>query len=187
MKTSHSIDVLVIFLGLSITVAIAPISAQSNAPIPTAPESKPAPQQPQQPVAQQRSYFGIGAAFGLSGSSTALSTGGLAVFGKQVLSDNLSIHSTGVYFGSGIAFDSVSLALDFPQRDDSGNIVFSSFLGGGAMLRTENDSTVLSPLVVAGVNLPLSQDITGLIHLNMGFPTDRQAEIGAIIGAGYNF
>jgi hypothetical protein len=187
MKMSQAIDVLGLFLGFGITTLSAPICAQPNLPAPPAPEIQPSPPQTTMPPAQLRSYIGIGAAIGLSGSSTALSGGGLVVFGKQVLSNNLSIQATGIYFGNRVAFDSIALAVDFPMQDEAGNTVLSPFLAGGAMLRTENGSTYFDPLVATGVDLPLSQELTGLFHINVGFPSERQADIGALVGVGYNF
>jgi hypothetical protein len=107
---------------------------------------------------------------------------------KKVLSDNLSIRNSSVIFGSRIPSSNVSLTVDFPIRnEDSGDILVSPFLGGGAAIRNEDGTIYVSPHATAGIDLPLPMGVTGLVHLNMGFPANRQADIGLLIGVGFNF
>jgi hypothetical protein len=44
-----------------------------------------------------------------------------------------------------------------------------------------------APAVSGGVDIPLSNNFTGTVRLNAGFPSNRNADIGMIIGAGYSF
>jgi hypothetical protein len=174
--------------SLSIALASAGILA---APARAQGETPPAPEDPPLPTtlpnAPSRSYLGIGGALGLSGSSTALSSGGVAIMNRQVLSDNLSIRNSNIIFGSRSPAATLSLTYDLPLRDESsGDIVFSPFIGGGAMLREDN-GTFIDPHLTAGVDLPLPIGVTGLLHLNVGFPRDKAAEIGVSFGVGLNF
>ena len=166
----------------------APVAAQSNDPTPPAP-AQPAAPDPPSPYESTRpsNYIGIGPSFGFGGASTALSTGGLAIFSKRVLTDTLSIHTTAAIFGVSVPSVATDLTLDLPVRDEeSGEIVFSPFVGAGIMVWNENSETRISPHLTVGVDLPLL-DFTPTIRLDVGFPADRQADIGLIIGVGFSF
>lgn len=188
MNNSRQIDTFLLAIVLSLTVAIAPGFAQSNDPPPPTPAEE-APLPTTIPPAQQRSYIGIGPAFGLSGSSTSLSSGGLGIFSKKVLSDTFSIRNSNVFFGSRIPSSTLALTVDFPIRnEDSGDIAFSPFLGGGAAIRNEDGTIYVSPHATAGVDLPLPiGGITGVFRVDMTFPSDREADIGMLFGVGLSF
>jgi hypothetical protein len=162
----------------------APIFAQSPPP----PAAEPTPLPTTIPPASQRSYIGIGPAIGLSGSSTALSSGGLALFNRGLISDNLSIRNTAVIFGSRISSSTVAITLDFPIRNpESGDITLSPFIGGGLSIRGEDSGTYISPHATAGIEVPLPIGVTGLLHLDTVFPSNRAADVGLLIGVGFNF
>jgi hypothetical protein len=185
MKKSH---LSLLSLAIVMMVDIAPVSAQSTPPAPPVPQEEPAPLPTTIPDAPQRGYIGIGAALGFAGSSTQLSTGGVAIFNKHVLSDNLSVRGHQVLFGSRIPSSTLAITLDFPQRNpESGDIVFSPFIGGGIQVRNEDGSIYIAPHAKAGVDLPLPMGVTGLLHLNMAFPANRETEVGASLGVGYSF
>jgi hypothetical protein len=181
MNNYDRIETLAISLVLGMTLFPAPTSAQ---PAPPPPEDPPLPMTiPQVP---QKSYLGIGPALGMSGSSTALSSGGVAIFNKGAIGENLSLRNTNIIFGSRIPTAMMAVALDFPFRDEgSGEIMFSPFIGGGLAIRN-NNGTLIDPHVTAGVDLPLPIGATGLLHLDVIFPRDSQAEIGLSFGVGFN-
>lgn len=137
-------------------------------------------------VTQNNGYIGIGSAIGLRGNTTSLGTGGVAILTKVRFSDNLSLHDATVLFGGGAATSMVILTADFPIRNDAGQTIVSPFIGGGAMLRYA-DGLYISPAISGGIDLPLSKDFTGTVRLNAGFPNNRNADLGILIGAGYNF
>jgi hypothetical protein len=139
-----------------------------------------------QKVTQNNGYIGIGSAIGLGGNTTALGTGGVAILTKVRFSDRLSLHDATVLFGSGGATSMIIVSADFPIRNDAGQTVISPFIGGGAMLRFAGGLSI-SPAVSGGIDLPLSKDFTGTLRLNAGFPNNRAADVGLLIGAGYNF
>jgi hypothetical protein len=193
MRISHWIDGFFLSLAVGMTTFLSPVCAQSNIP-PVSPSPEEAQEEESAPLPTtitpmpSRSYIGIGPALGLSGSSTSLSSGGLGVVMRQVLSDNLSIRNSSVIFGSRIPSSNIALTLDLPIRsEESGDILVSPFLGGGAGIRNEDATIYISPHATAGVDVPLPMGVTGLIHLNMGFPANRQADIGLLIGVGVNF
>jgi hypothetical protein len=181
INRSHQIGQMVLLVLTAMCMTIAPAAAQPPEPTP--------PPEPAPPSVESRpkGYIGVGAAFGLGGSSTALATGGLTIFSKKPLSDNLSIHNTNVVFGSSIPSSAIDLTLDLPIRDsDTGKILYSPFIGAGAMLRNENGSIYVSPHLTAGVDLPML-DFTPTIRVSVGFPNDRPADIGLILGVGTSF
>jgi hypothetical protein len=79
----------------------------------------------------------------------------------------------------------IILTADFPIRNQKGETVISPFIGGGAMLRY-NEGLFISPAISGGIDIPLSRNFTGTVRINAGFPSDRNADIGILIGAGYN-
>ena len=131
------------------------------------------------------SYIGVGGAIGLGGNTTSLGTGGVAILTKVGFTENLSLHDVTVLFGGGAATSMIILTADFPIRNGSGQTVISPFVGGGAMLRYA-EGLYISPAVSGGVDVPLSNNLTGTLRINAGFPSNRNADIGVLIGAGYN-
>jgi hypothetical protein len=130
-------------------------------------------------------YFGIGAGIGLSGNTTALGTGGVAILTKVRFSDSLSLHDATVLFGSTAPTSMIIVSADFPIRNDAGQTIVSPFIGAGAMLRYDRGLRI-GPAVSGGVDLPLSSNFTGTLRLNAGFPSERQADVGILAGVGYN-
>jgi hypothetical protein len=134
---------------------------------------------------QNTSYIGVGGSIGLSGNTSALGTGGFAILTKVGFSEHLSLHDATVLFGNGAATSMIILTAELPIRDRTGQTIISPFLGGGAAIRYQN-GLIFSPAISGGVDLPLSQNFTGTMRLNVAFPSDRHADVGVLIGAGYN-
>jgi hypothetical protein len=137
-------------------------------------------------VGAPNSYLGIGGALGLGGNTTALGAGGLAILSKVKSTNNLSLHDATVIFGNGAATTMIILTADFPIHGNSGETIISPFIGGGTMLRYDR-GLYLSPAISGGIDIPLSKDFTGTLRLNAGFPSNRNADIGILVGAGYSF
>ncbi|WP_295616640.1 hypothetical protein [Chamaesiphon sp. GL140_3_metabinner_50] len=132
------------------------------------------------------SYVGIGGAIGLGGNTTSLGSGGVAILSKARFTDNLSLHDATVLFGKSAATSMIILTADFPIRNNAGQTIASPFIGGGAMLRYDR-GLYISPAVSGGIDLPLSKDFIGTVRINAGFPSNRSADVGFLVGAGYNF
>jgi hypothetical protein len=132
------------------------------------------------------SYIGIGGAIGVNGNTTSLGSGGLTVVSKLRFTDNLSLHDATVLFGREAATSMIILSADFPIRNSEGRTIAAPFIGGGAQLRYA-DGLFVSPAVSGGVDIPMSSNFTGTVRLNAGFPNNRSADVGLIIGAGYSF
>ena len=136
-------------------------------------------------VTQNRGYIGIGSAIGLGGNTTSLGTGGVAILTKVRFTDNLSLHDATVLFGGGAATSMIIVSADFPIRNAAGQTMFSPFIGGGAMLRYAGGLSI-SPAISGGIDLPISSDFTGTLRINAGFPNSRNADVGLLVGVGYN-
>jgi hypothetical protein len=132
------------------------------------------------------SYIGIGGAIGVNGNTTSLGTGGLTVVSKLRFTDNISLHDATVLFGREAATSMIILSADFPIRNSEGKTIMAPFIGGGAQLRYA-EGLFVSPAVSGGVDIPMSNNFTGTVRLNAGFPSNRNADIGVIIGAGFSF
>jgi hypothetical protein len=137
------------------------------------------------PKTTTTSYLGLGGAIGLNGNNSSLGSGGLTILSKVGFTDNFSLHDATVLFGSGAATSMIILTAEFPIRNSTGETVISPFIGGGAMLRY-NQGLLVSPALSGGLDIPLSRNFTGTLRLNAGFPSDRPADLGILIGAGYN-
>jgi hypothetical protein len=186
-----SMPVLLCTIALTLIggILVPAVNAQPNPP---APETTSDPAQPTPPppeampeLPKNRGYLGIGGAVGLGGSSTALSTGGLTILSKMPISDSISLHNTAVIFGSSVPSVSVALTYKLPIGNEFQQMMFSPFLGAGVMTHNENGLWA-SPLVTGGVDLGLSENMTGTIRMNVGFVNGREADVGLIFGIGFN-
>jgi hypothetical protein len=144
----------------------------------SAPESK--------NVGAPNSYVGIGSAIGLSGNTTALGSGGVVILSKLKFSDNLSLHDATIILGNSAATTMIIVSADFPILNNSGQTIISPFIGGGAMLRYDRGLSI-NPAISGGIDLPLFSNITGTLRINAGFPSNRNADVGILVGAGYSF
>lgn len=134
-----------------------------------------------------RSYIGIGGTIGLNGNTSSLGTGGFSILSKTVLNDFLAIHGNSIVFGSGTASLNDALTLNFPIRDsNTQEIIASPFIGGGIQLRRD-ESLFISPLVVGGVDIPLSKSLTGTVRVQAAFPNTGKTDVGVTAGIGYSF
>lgn len=132
------------------------------------------------------SYIGLGGDIGLSGHKSALGSGGLAIFGKTRLTDNFSLHTTTVVFGSRTATSMYALTFGIPIRNKlSGQVVVFPFIGGGVLTRNINGLR-FSGLISSGVDVRLARRFTATARLNVGFPGGN-TDVGLLIGIGYNF
>ena len=157
------------------------VGALCTIAVPATAQSAPTPN-----VTQNNGYIGIGSAIGLGGNTTALGTGGVTILTKVRFSDNVSLHDATVLFGGGAATSMIIVSADFPIRNAAGQTMFSPFIGGGAMLRYA-EGLYISPAISGGIDLPISRDFTGTVRINAGFPNNRRADVGLLVGAGYNF
>lgn len=166
---------------LTLTLAILSSAVAVNASPITDPSVPPSPEIGD----RNNGYIGIGSAIGLSGNTTALGTGGLAILTKVRFSDNFSLHDATVIFGGGAATSMIIVSADLPILDSTGRTIVSPFIGGGVMLRYAEGLSI-APAVSGGIDLPLTQDFTGTLRLNAGFPSARPADVGILVGVGYN-
>lgn len=131
-------------------------------------------------------YIGIGGEFGLSGDRTALGSGGLAIFSKSRITNNLSIHSTNVVFGSRTATSTTALTFGIPIKNKlSGQVLVFPFVGGGVLTRNI-DGLKIDGLVVGGVDVPVSEKLTATAQVHVGFP-GGDTDVGLQFGVGYSF
>jgi hypothetical protein len=131
----------------------------------------------------RRSYIGVGGGIGLSDGETGLSDGGLAILTRIGLTDNISFHNATV-FGDNTAV-MIALTVGTPIRNaDSEQVVAYPFIGGGINLNTSNDFKV-DPLLVTGVDIPLSNRFTATGRLNIGFG-ENKTDVGLLLGVGFS-
>jgi hypothetical protein len=157
-------------------------NAQSSPPETTSPSQTPE-------VSEQkalRSYMGVGGALGLSGNTTSLSEGGLAVFSKKALTDNLSIDGTMIIFARSAPSTAVALTYNLPIETEGIPFSFIPFVGAGALV-DNNNGTRINPMVSGGVDIVTPTNFTGTIRVNAAFPSDRQTDVGVILGVGFSY
>ncbi|MEM9163264.1 MAG: hypothetical protein AAGC54_09370, partial [Cyanobacteria bacterium P01_F01_bin.4] len=144
----------------------------------------------QSTIAQRRSskdkadrinYFGIGGTIGLSDDGgTDLGDGGFSLVGRFSVTDNISIHSASVISGDSVA--SFALTGGAPIRNQAtGRTLLFPFLGAGVAIET--DDFDVDPLVSGGVDVPITDLITGTARVNASFGGDG-TDVGLVLGVG---
>lgn len=130
----------------------------------------------------RRNRIGIGANIGLSGDETALGDGGFVILSRTGLNRLLSFRSTTI-FGDPIT-STFALAVEVPVRQSTQRIWVIPFVGGGALLTTE-DGIDIDGFVTTGMDIPITRDLTGTVQVDVGFREDT--DVGLVLGIGYNF
>lgn len=132
------------------------------------------------------SYVGIGGNIGLGGGETALGLGNFTVISKIGLTDAVSARPS-VIIGDNTAI-LIPVTYDFnlqPTGAETEAISsFSPYVGGGLAIST-GDNDDVGPMLTAGADVPLAEQITATAGVNVGFFDDTS--VGLVIGVGYNF
>lgn len=128
------------------------------------------------------SYYGLGGNIGLGGDATAVGDGAFAILGKSAFTSNLAIHN-GFLFGD----DNVilaSLTYGVPIKIKSYEVLYP-FLGGGFLIEDLFSDFNLGGLVTGGVDVLITNQITGTARLNVGF-ANSDTDFGLLLGIGLN-
>jgi hypothetical protein len=130
------------------------------------------------------SYIGIGGNVGFGGDSS-LGDGSFAVYSKIGLTRNFSARP-GVLVGANDPTLLVPVTVDLPIAPIADDVDFAvaPFVGGGVAISTGSDS-VVRPMAVGGVDVPLSDRFTATAQGNVAFFSDVEGSV--ILGVGYNF
>ncbi len=132
------------------------------------------------------SYIGVGGFIGFDDDS-ALGDGSFSVISKIGLSRNFSIRPSALIDDDAIFL--IPITIDFPV-DDLANtgvqrISVAPYFGAGVSINTDDDADV-GFLLTGGVDVPVSRKITATGGVNIGF-SDDNADVGLLLGVGYNF
>ncbi len=131
-------------------------------------------------VEKRNSYLGLGGNISAGGDTTALGNGGMVILGKVGLMKYLSVDATAIINNK--IGGSVAITGTLPIVNKTTNkLIASPFVGGGILIHDQID-----PLATAGVNVPLTPDLTGILKVDVGF-AEQEAEVGIMLGIGYNF
>lgn len=165
---------------------------------------------PGQPTRGGSSYIGVAGSIGLSGDSALGEDVGFTVISKIGLARTFSARPSVVIDDDPVIL--LPITYDFsirsPEVADE-TISIAPYIGGGIGISTggdeddgideedfediednedddddESDADV-GVLLTAGVDVPISEQITGTAAVNVGFFDD--AEVGLLFGVGYNF
>lgn len=134
------------------------------------------------------SYIGVGGFIGFDDDS-ALGDGAFSVLSKIGFSRNFSIRPS-VLFDEDAVF-LIPVTVDFPVNNitDTGvqRISVAPYFGAGISINTDDDTDDdVGFLVTGGVDVPVSRKITATGGVNIGF-SDDNADVGLLLGVGYNF
>lgn len=140
-------------------------------------------------VAQRRSdrdrtnYFGVGGTIGVvDDGDTELGDGGFSLVGRFSFNDTLSIHSASVLGGDNLATFALTTGLPISGAV-SDRVNFFPFVGAG--VGVEFDDFELSPVVTAGVDVPINDLFTGTARVNAAF--NDGTDVGVVLGVGVDF
>ncbi|MEO0397068.1 MAG: hypothetical protein AAF243_13935 [Cyanobacteria bacterium P01_A01_bin.137] len=125
-------------------------------------------------------YFGVGGTIGVSDDGdTELGDGGFSLVGRFSFNETLSIHSASVFGGDNLS--TFALTTGWPVTGDrSERVKLFPFVGAG--VGVEFDNFEISPVVTAGVDVPINDLITGTARVNAAF--NDGTDIGVILGVG---
>ncbi len=168
----------VVFLGMGVFLTASGAIAQVEIS-PVEPSSL-STEQTDLEVEPKRSYIGIGGNVGLGGNESALSDGGFVIVTRTRIIDYLSLR--GSFIISDDTASATALTGEIPIANTEGTVKAIPFLGGGISI-SDGD---ISPLLSAGVDVPLSQDFTLTNRVNVSF-SDNDTDVGTLVGVGYNF
>jgi len=150
------------------------------------------------PISQQRrripsvrrrifdpNYIGLGLNIGINGE-TALGDTTFAINSRIGLGEDFSFRP-GAVIGNNASF-LLPVTFDFPTSQNvfSEGPMIMPYLGGGLLLTTNDQSDDnVGGLATAGLDVPLSRDLTANAGLNVGF-TNGETDWGLLLGVGYN-
>lgn len=127
-----------------------------------------------------RSYLGIGGNIGFGGNDTQIGRGAFSILGKGALSKHFALHPA-VLFGDRNTI-LLPITYGFPIRNGSSEILHP-FIGGGISIKEIFDDFDIGGLATAGVDIPVTDRLTGTARLNVGFGDDT--DVGLLLGIGY--
>lgn|GEM_PF-1106580 len=156
-----------------------------NSPGQTPPSNNPSNISPASNTVGGSSYVGIAGNIGFSGGETALGVGSFTLISKVGLLRNISIRPTAVIGDNSVVL--IPITYDFSLRREnvlSRAFRISPYIGTGVAINTGTNSDA-GPLITAGVDVPLTPQLTATAGLNVGFINNTS--IGLLIGVGYNF
>ena len=127
-----------------------------------------------------RSYLGIGGNIGLGGDSTAIGNGAFAVLGKGALTRHFALHPAFLFGDKNTLLLPVTAGIPI---DISSSKTLHPFVGGGISIKEIFDDFDVNPLVTAGLDVPVTDRLTGTARVNVGF--DDDTDVGLLLGIGY--
>jgi hypothetical protein len=95
------------------------------------------------------------------------------------------LHDATTIFGDSTATTTLALIGTIPIKNATGKVIASPFIGGGTLIRVTSKFK-LDPLPTAGVDIPISQELTATVRINVGF-VNNDTDTGLLIGIGYNY
>lgn len=128
------------------------------------------------------SYFGIGGNIGIDGDTTPLGTGGFAPIGKVGFARIISLRGSAIIDDDTTVLAAVTFDFPLPNPTPVRQLSITPYFGGGIAI----NSGEVDPLITAGVDFPLTRDLTATVQGNLSFPED-DTDIGVLLGLGYNF
>ena len=116
----------------------------------------------------------------MGGDDTAIGNGAFAVFGKGAISQHFALHPA-ILFGDK---NTILLPVTYgiPIRN-GGSEILHPFIGGGISIKEIFDDFDVNPLATAGIDVLVTDSLTGTARVNVGF--DDDTDVGLILGIGY--
>lgn len=134
------------------------------------------------PIDGPRFSIGVGGNIGITGD-TAMGDSSFSVFSRIGLTENFSVRPA-VGFTDDVNF-TIPVTFDFPLETipDVGFSVVP-YLGGGVVITTGDDGQV-GPMLTAGLDVPLIDQLGANVGVDVGFLDET--EVGINLGVSYSF
>lgn len=138
------------------------------------------------PTRGGRSYIGVAANIGISGSDSALGDGNFAIISKVGVTNTFSVRPSVILGDNTTILVPITYDFSFQQAADpfSEPLPIAPYIGAGAAFKTGDDSEI-GLLISGGIDVPLTSQFTATAAVNAGF--FNTTDIGLLLGVGYNF
>ena len=116
----------------------------------------------------------------MGGDDTAIGNGAFSILGKGAFSKHFALHPAFLFGNKNTILLPVTYGIPV---NISSSKTLHPFVGGGISIKEIFDDFDVNPLATAGVDVPVTDKLTGTARVNVGL--DDDTDVGLLLGIGY--